>query len=101
MVFVKPGHWSSLWVEGEADQADYRGLLTAELTPEPDVPESLAAWGREIAELSATGLRTWGEASFLDPLFDVLDRGESPGTRLVKEIGDNPLPSNVLGQIDW
>lgn len=46
LVFVKPGHWSSLWVEGEADQADYCGLLTAELTPEPDVPESLAAWGR-------------------------------------------------------
>ncbi|MBA4016070.1 MAG: hypothetical protein C0483_02665 [Pirellula sp.] len=46
LVFVKPGHWSSVWVEGEADQVDYRGLLTTELTPEPDAPESLAVWGR-------------------------------------------------------
>jgi glutamate--cysteine ligase len=62
---------------------------------------SLAAWGREIAELSAAGLRTWGEASFLDPLFEVLDRGESPGTRLVRVIGDNHRPDNVLGRIEW
>ena len=46
LVFVKPGHWSSVWVEGESDRADYRGMLTAELMPESDVPESLAVWGR-------------------------------------------------------
>ena len=54
LVFVKPGHWSSIWVEGEADLADYRGVLTAELTPEPDVSESLALWGRLTSRRAVT-----------------------------------------------
>ncbi|MCE9605945.1 MAG: hypothetical protein K8U03_13695 [Planctomycetia bacterium] len=31
-LFIKPGHWTSLWVEGESTKADYRGVLTSELT---------------------------------------------------------------------
>lgn len=54
LVFVKPGHWSSVWVEGEAGQVDYRGLLTTELTPEPDVTESLAVWGRLTSRRQVT-----------------------------------------------
>jgi glutamate--cysteine ligase len=62
---------------------------------------SLAEWGREIAALSAAGLQTWGEAAFLDPLREVLERGQSPGTRLSREIGENPRAANVLERIEW
>jgi glutamate--cysteine ligase len=42
---------------------------------------SLCDWCRELAGLSADGLRRQaaGEAVFLDPLFAVLERGRSPG----------------------
>lgn len=38
---------------------------------------TLAAWGRELADLAARGLGD--ERGYLDPVFAVLERGQSPG----------------------
>lgn len=31
-MFIKPGHWTSIWVEGESNGSDYFGTLSAEIT---------------------------------------------------------------------
>lgn len=31
-MFIKPGHWTSIWVEGESNGSDYFGTLSADIT---------------------------------------------------------------------
>ncbi|MGC3970227.1 MAG: hypothetical protein QM775_23725 [Pirellulales bacterium] len=45
-LFVKPGHWSSVWFEATSDRDDFSGSLVTELEPESNVRETLAPWGR-------------------------------------------------------
>lgn len=45
-VYVKPGHWASLWFEATAERENFDGTLAVELQPESQVRESIASWGR-------------------------------------------------------
>ncbi len=70
---------------------------------------SLLAWAREVIDIAADGLRRQAERSglpderpYLDPVFEVLDRGTSPGTdALAACAGHRPTPSDTLGRFEF
>ena len=59
--------------------------------------QSLRTWARELANIALNGLRRQAklhgqpdERRFLDPVFEVLDRGLSPGSAMLIEFGRTP-----------
>jgi len=47
-LFIKPGHWTSLWVEGESTTGDYRGALSTELAGRNGEPLALTPQRRRL-----------------------------------------------------
>ncbi len=70
---------------------------------------SLQTWCREVATIAAAGLQRQAERlghpderRFLDPMFEILDRGTSPGTAMLAEFGRTPVNVlAVLGQLEY
>jgi glutamate--cysteine ligase len=84
--------WSrvSAWTHAQVDQMHREVVVSGLKAQAPDAP--LLALAREITDLAAAGLRQQGarnaagedESLFLEPLYEIIERGTSPGRDLLE-----------------